>query len=95
MSTETPATGPHSAAWIAQAQISFGVACTAMIVGVIYLPVDPWVRSFLGLGLLFVVSSSLTLAKTLRDMHEAKRVISRVDDVKLSRLLAEHDPFAL
>ena len=49
--TAAPLGGPHSAAWIAQAQISFGIACSAMIIGVAYLPVDRWIRAFLGLGL--------------------------------------------
>lgn len=71
------------------------MACGAVGIGIgiVYLPVNGWVRAFLGLGLLSVVSSSFTLAKSIRDMDEAKRVISRVDDVNLSRFLAEHDRF--
>ena len=86
--------GPHSGAWVAQAEIAFGVALASMIVAICYLPAGAWVRAFLALGLLFTVSSSLTLAKTLRDVHESRRVLRRVDEAKLERLLAEQDPFA-
>jgi hypothetical protein len=74
-----------------QTWISFVVAVGFTGLGILYLPVDPWMRGFLGMGLLFSVGSTLSLAKTLRDEHEAKRLTARVDEAKLQRLLAEHD----
>ena len=50
-------------------------------------------RAFLALGLLYVVTSTFTLAKCVRDQHEASRVVHRVDEARLERFLAEHDPF--
>jgi hypothetical protein len=41
---------------------------------------------------LFTIGSSLTLAKTVRDMHEATRIAARIDDARVTRLIAEHDP---
>lgn len=76
-----------------QAALSFGIALVTMMVGIIYLPVDAWMRGFLALGLLYVVTSSFTLAKTVRDQHEASDILSRVDQARLEKLLAEHDPF--
>lgn len=76
-----------------QAVISFGVSITAMAIGIAYLPASGWIRAFLALGLLYVVTSSLTLAKVIRDQHEANSVLSRVDEAKLEKLLAAHDPF--
>ena len=35
------------------------------------LPVDVWVRGFLGIGSLYVVTSTFTLAKCVRDRQEA------------------------
>lgn len=92
MTTSTPA--PRStAAFELQAALSFGVSSVAVVVGIAYLPVGPWVRAFLALGLLFVITSAFTLAKTIRDKHEATAVWSRVDEARLEKLLAEHDPF--
>jgi hypothetical protein len=80
-------------AFYLQAGISFGVSASAMLIGIYYLPAGGWIRAFLGLGLLYVVTSSFTLAKCVRDAHEASRVISRVDQARLERFLSEHDPF--
>lgn len=83
----------HSAAWVFQTKISFVVSLTGLILGIAYLPVEPWVRAYLALGSLYAITSSISLSKTLRDEHESRRVLTRVDEVRLERLLAEHDPF--
>ena len=84
----------QTAAFYVQAAISFGVASCAVLIGVAYLPVDGWVRAFLALGVLYVVTSTFTLAKCVRDAHESARTLSRVDEARLERLLTEHDPLA-
>ncbi|OUC11849.1 MAG: hypothetical protein B0A82_25395 [Alkalinema sp. CACIAM 70d] len=83
----------HSVAWIAQVWLSFILSLTATTIGILYAPVNPWVRAYLGMGLMFSVGSSLSLAKTTRDLHESKKVLSRIDEAKLERLLAQHDPY--
>ncbi|HEX8346877.1 MAG TPA: YiaA/YiaB family inner membrane protein [Actinoplanes sp.] len=80
-------------AFYIQAAISFGVSVTAVAVGIAYLPVGAWIRAFLGLGLLYVVTSSFTLAKCVRDQQESTTVVKRVDQARLDKLLADHDPF--
>ncbi len=89
-----PAPRPrNTAAFQLQAVLSFAVSLSAVLVGIAYLAVGPWVRAFLALGLLYVVTSAFTLAKVLRDQQEASSVWSRVDEARLEKLLAEHDPF--
>jgi hypothetical protein len=51
------------------------------------------VKGYIGMGTIFTVASTLSVAKTTRDMHESKRIVSRVDEAKLERILTEHDPF--
>ncbi|MBB2910702.1 hypothetical protein FHS43_001965 [Streptosporangium becharense] len=80
-------------AFYIQAVISFGLSVTALGLGIAYLPVTAWVRAFMGLGLLYVVTSTFTLAKCVRDRNEEASVVSRVDQARLDKLLAEHDPF--
>jgi hypothetical protein len=84
-----PAPQPHSAAWIAQVWIAFGISTGAATVGLAYLPVDPWTRAFLAISFLMAVSSSISLSKTLRDVHESHRFISRVDEAKVNKLLSD------
>jgi hypothetical protein len=76
-----------------QSALSFAIALLAILVGVANLPVDAWTRGFLAVGLLYVVTSTFTLAKVVRDAHETQTVLSRVDEARLERLLQEHDPF--
>lgn len=80
-------------AWILQVWASFILATSGTAIGIIYLPVDSWIKSFMGMGLTFSVGSSFTLAKTVRDNHESQTIVARVDEAKVEKLLAEHHPF--
>jgi hypothetical protein len=84
----------QTTAFYAQAIISFGLSLGAVTIGIAYLPVDAWIRAFLLVGLLYSVTSTFTLAKCVRDHHETQRVLHRVDEARLERLIAEHDPFS-
>lgn len=84
----------HSPAWVAVTKIQFGVSVLALVFGVWYLPVEPWVSAYLVMGILLLVSSTVSLTKTLRDLHEGGRLISRVEEAKLERILSQHDPVA-
>jgi len=93
MSTRVTEVVPaHSGAWVVQTWLSFALAFGATLIGVWCLPVDYWVKAFMAMGIVFLVGSTFSLSKTLRDAHEAQRLISRVDDARVSKLIAEHDP---
>jgi hypothetical protein len=83
----------NTAAYYVQAVVSFAISLTAMGLALIYLPAAGWVRAFLALGLLFVVTSTITLSKVIRDRQEVSEVTKRVDQARLDKLLTEHDPF--
>ena len=77
-STTSPtATLGNTPAFFAQAALSFGVAAIAVGLGITYLPVDRWIRAFLAIGCLFLVSSAFTLAKCIRDHQEVTALESR------------------
>jgi hypothetical protein len=80
-------------AFYVQAAASFGLSLTAVVAGIAYLPVGPWIRAFLAVGLLYVVTSAFTLAKCVRDQQETTYVVKRVDQARIDKLLADHDPF--
>ena len=82
----------HSAAWIFQAWASFIISVTATTAGIFYLPVDGWVKGYMGMGLVFTVGSTMSLAKTVRDEHEARRLAARIDEARVEKLLVEHHP---
>ncbi|HLL64834.1 MAG TPA: YiaA/YiaB family inner membrane protein [Micromonosporaceae bacterium] len=89
----TPVPSKTTTAFFVQSIISFAVSLIAMSFAVFYLPVGVWERAFLGLGLLYVVTSSFTLAKCIRDQQDTSTVVNRVDQARLDKLLSDHDPF--
>nr|SBO94523.1 similar to Uncharacterized protein conserved in bacteria [Nonomuraea gerenzanensis] len=100
-----PSSGPHhgsmtkpiqptqTTAFYVQAILSFAVSLTSVVIALVYLPVEGWIRAFLGLGLLYVVTSTVTLCKVVRDRQELSEVSNRVDQARLDKLLTQHDPF--
>ncbi|GAB3962943.1 YiaA/YiaB family inner membrane protein [Streptomyces sparsus] len=88
-----PVQRPTTAAFFLQAVVSFGLSLVAVGLGVAYMPLGPWERGFMALGVLFLVSSSFTLAKCVRDRQELMEVSTRVDKARMDKLLTEHDPF--
>jgi hypothetical protein len=82
----------HSPAWVAVTKIQFAVSVLALATGLWYLPVEPWIVAYLVMGTLLLTSSTVALTKTMRDLHEGGRLVSRVEEAKLERILAQHDP---
>jgi hypothetical protein len=82
-----------TAAYFAQTVVAFAVSALASVGGILFLPLDPWQRLFLGISVLFLVSSAFSLAKVVRDQQEAATVRVRIDEARIEKLLAEHNPF--
>lgn len=89
---ETTTIRRESAAWLFFVRVAFVLALAANAAGVYYLPVDAWQRAFLGMGELFLVGTTINLAKTLRDEHEARHLLNRITEAKTHKLLREFDP---
>lgn len=90
-----PPVAPHqkdTTAWIIQVWASFILSLAATGIGIIYLPVNTWIKGYMGMGLLFSIGSSFTLAKTTRDNYEATRLTARIDEAKIEKILTEHHP---
>lgn len=95
MSTHTYEPQPanlHSPSWIAMTKIQFGIASGAMAIGLWYLPVEPWIVAYLSMSTLLLLTSAVSLTKTLRDVHEGGRIVSRVEQARIDRLLSAVDP---
>ncbi|MBL1210359.1 YiaA/YiaB family inner membrane protein [Geminocystis sp. GBBB08] len=81
----------HSSAWVIQTWLSFILSIGATSIGIIYLPVDIWIKGYMGMGLLFSIGSTVSLTKTQRDLHESSRIIAKLEEAKVERILAEHN----
>jgi hypothetical protein len=77
-----------TSAWISFSYISFGASLLLVGGGVFALPLDWWVRAYFAMGMAMVVQSSFTLAKNLRDLHEADRMINRIEEARTEKLLS-------
>ena len=64
----------QTAAFYAQAAISFTVSVGALGLGIAYLPVNGGMRALLGVGLLYVVTSTFMLAGCVRDQQHVSRL---------------------
>ncbi|MEU9733210.1 YiaA/YiaB family inner membrane protein [Streptomyces sp. NPDC048002] len=68
--SETSGKAQNTAAFYGQAVASFAVAIAATAIGIYQLEADPWVRAFLGIAVLYLVTSAFTLAKVIRDRQD-------------------------
>lgn len=93
MTNSASTTAKNTTAFAAQAAISLGASLFAMLVAVYFMDADPWVKGFLALGTLYLTTSTFTLAKVVRDMQEDTTVMHRLDQARLDKALAQHDPF--
>ena len=78
-----------TSAWIFVSWVSFVVAILLMGGGILFLPADLWIKGYMMMASVFLTGSTFTLAKTVRDEHEAKRFANRLDEAKTEKLLME------
>lgn len=85
----------HSQAWVLQTWAAFVISVGATLIGINSLPVNSWVKGYMGMGLAFSVGSTFSLAKTTRDIYESNRIVQRIDEARVEKLLSEHHPLNL
>jgi hypothetical protein len=81
----------HSGAWVAFNYANVLIALTMTIGGVLFLPLDIWIKGYMLMGIVMLVSSSISVTKTIRDVQEAGRLISKIEDAKTEQLLMRMD----
>jgi hypothetical protein len=77
-----------TSAWVNFSYISFAASILMVGGGIFALPLDWWVRAYFAMGMAMVLQSCFTLAKTLRDLHEASRMINRIEEARTEKLLS-------
>lgn len=81
-----------SPAWLLFVKVSFGCALAGMLFGVVMMGnVELWIRGYLVLGTLFLVGSTFTLSKTLRDQFEGSKLINKLAEARTEKLLKEYE----
>lgn len=77
--------------WIIYCIISFLTAIVMSMAGILSLDVPLWTAGYFLMATLLLVASTFSLAKTLRDQHEARRLVQRLDEAKAEQLLRQYD----
>ena len=80
-----------SPAWRAYTFISFFTSLTLMLFGIWLLPGEPWIKAYMLMGIFFLTGSCFTLAKTLRDAHEAESLSAKLDSARAEKLLKDYE----
>ena len=80
----------NSQSWLFFVKASFAISLLAIAVGIVMIPADMMVKGYLGICALFVVSSTITMSKTLRDNHESQRLINKLSEAKTQQIIKEY-----
>jgi hypothetical protein len=89
MHTQAAPTSQHSPAWITFTYASFTLSVLMVATGILFAPVDIWIKGYFAMAAALLVQSSITVTKTLRDVYEGNRFVNRIEDAKAERLLME------
>lgn len=77
-------------AWLFFVHVAFVISSGLTGLGIYVLPVSLWIKGYLIMGLFFTVGSTITLCKTLRDHHEGRKLVNRLNEVKTEKILNEY-----
>ena len=86
---DTPNLIGHSEQWSFFVKVSFAIAILSTMLGIYTLPGPLMVKGYFFISALFLVSSSITLSKTMRDDHEAGRLHNKISEVQTQRMIRE------
>ena len=87
MATQTQQAAQHSGAWITFTYASFVGALVMVAGGILFAPVDIWIKAYFAMGAALLIQSAITMTKTLRDVHEGGKLVNRIEDARAERLL--------
>ena len=82
-----PTTTQHSSAWVTFTYANIMVSLGLTLGGVFFLPIDLWIKGYMLMGVMMLVSSTVIVTKTIRDVHESARLVNKIEDAKTEQLL--------
>lgn len=79
----------NSQGWLIFVRACFVISIIAMGLGTYYMPVEDWIKGYIAMGSLLLIASTFTLAKTLRDEFEAKKILYRMNEARAEKAIQE------
>ena len=86
-----PTVTQHSSAWVSFTYANVVAALALTLGGIFFMPIDLWIKGYMLMGVLMLVSSTVTITKTIRDVHEATKLVNKIEDAKTEQLLMRID----
>ncbi len=80
----------NSKGWLFFVKCSFAIALLATAAGIVFTPTNWLIKGYMGICALFLVSTTITLSKTLRDEHEAQRIYNKISEARTQQLIKEY-----
>jgi hypothetical protein len=84
MNPSHASTSMNSGGWVMFTYIQFAIALFMSALGIFFLPVDIQVKGYLLMSYVFLIGTTFTLSKTIRDEHENKKLVSRMTRARKS-----------
>ena len=84
----------NSDSWVFFVKAAFAISVLAMGAAIVFMPTELWVKGYMAMGTLLVITSSVTMTKTMRDEFESDRLLNRIHDARTERMLKEFDEAA-
>jgi hypothetical protein len=81
----------HSGAWVAFNYANLAVALAMTVGGVFFLPLEIWIKGYMLMGIAMLLSSAISVTKTIRDVQESGRLLNKIEDAKTEQLLMRMD----
>jgi hypothetical protein len=86
-----PTLSQHSGAWVTFTYANMALSLALTLGGIFFLPIDVWIKGYLLMGVTMLVSSSISVTKTIRDVQEAGKLVNKIEDAKTEQLLMRID----
>jgi hypothetical protein len=83
-----PSTTQHSGAWLSFTYANMIAASGLTFGGIFFLPIDLWIKGYLLMGVTMLVSSTIIVTKTMRDVQESNRLVNKLEEARTEKLLA-------
>ncbi len=79
----------NSDGWLFFVKAAFVISLITTVAGILFMPVSLMTKGYFALSSLFMLSATITMSKTMRDEHESKRLINKINDAKTSKIINE------
>ena len=82
----------NSPEWVFFVKASFAISFGAMFIAIFFFAqVDLISKGFLAMGTLYLVASTFTLSKTIRDEFEGQKLINKLAEARTEKLLKDYE----